>query len=154
MHFSYLHMMYLAQVGCGSAAKISLKPIQIPEVESLRTSWASRTHFKVLGLEASSPRKLPCPRLEDSTIFLVVESLRSAWKTFWKTVFSGDHLKIFSEDLFLESTCAFVLGPWPWPWSLLSLASRGSVLGRAVLGLGFEPYVLNPTSVRYFKIKY
>ena len=46
-----------------------------PEVESLRTSLASRTssrtHFEVLGLglEASSPRKLACPRLEDSTIF-------------------------------------------------------------------------------------
>ena len=44
----------------------------LPEVES------SRTHFnvlgldlkgQVLGLEASSPRKLPCLRLEDSTIF-------------------------------------------------------------------------------------
>ena len=42
----------------------------LSEVES------SRTHFKVLGLEgqvlgleASSPRKLACPRLEDSTIF-------------------------------------------------------------------------------------
>ena len=45
-----------------------------PEVES------SRTHFEVLGLglegqvlgrglEASSPQKLACPRLEDSTIF-------------------------------------------------------------------------------------
>ena len=42
------------------------------EVES------SRTHFEVLGLEgqvlglgleASSPRKLACPRLKDSTIF-------------------------------------------------------------------------------------
>ena len=35
------------------------------EVES------SRTHFEVLGLglEASSPRKLACPRLEDSTTF-------------------------------------------------------------------------------------
>ena len=33
------------------------------EVES------SRTHFEVLGLEASSSRKLACPRLEDSTIF-------------------------------------------------------------------------------------
>ena len=42
------------------------------EVES------SRTHFgvlglgleaQVLGLEASSPRKLACPRLEDGTIF-------------------------------------------------------------------------------------
>ena len=32
---------------------------------------ASRTDFEVLGLglEASSPRKLACPRLEDSTIF-------------------------------------------------------------------------------------
>ena len=45
------------------------------EVESLKTSLAlktsSRTNFEVLGLglEASSPRKLPCPRLEDSTIF-------------------------------------------------------------------------------------
>ena len=36
---------------------------KLPEVES------SRTHFEVLGLEACSPRKLPCPRLEDSTVF-------------------------------------------------------------------------------------
>ena len=47
--------------------------IHFPEVESSRTSLASRTssrtHFEVLGLEASSPRKLACPRLEDSTIF-------------------------------------------------------------------------------------
>ena len=52
----------------------------VSEVESSRTSLASRTHFEVLGLglegqvhglglEASSPRKLACPRLEDSTIF-------------------------------------------------------------------------------------
>ena len=48
------------------------------KVESSRTSLASRTHFEVLGLEgqvlgfgleASSPRKLACPLLEDSTIF-------------------------------------------------------------------------------------
>ena len=56
-----------------------MKPeILLPEVES------SRTHFEVLGLgledqvlgpglKASSPRKLPCPRLEDSTIFWTVE---------------------------------------------------------------------------------
>ena len=38
---------------------------------------ASRTHFEVLGLglEASSPQKLPCPRLEDSNIFCTVEIL-------------------------------------------------------------------------------
>ena len=44
----------------------SLKKLcKLAEVES------SRTHFEVLGLglEASSPRKLACPRLEDSTIF-------------------------------------------------------------------------------------
>ena len=54
----------------------------LSKVESSRTSLASRTSsrtpFEVLGLEgqvlglgleASSPRKLPCPRLEDSTMF-------------------------------------------------------------------------------------
>ena len=52
--------------------------VSLPEVESSRTSLASRTDFEVLGLglegqvlglEASSPRKLACPRLEDSTVF-------------------------------------------------------------------------------------
>ena len=71
------------------------------EVES------SRTHFEVLGLEgqvlgleASSPRKLACPRLEDSTIFWIVKILWSAWKVFWKTFFCGDRLKNFCEDLY------------------------------------------------------
>ena len=138
-------------------------------MESSRTSLASRTssrtHFEVLdlglglegqvlglGLEASSPRKLACPRLEDSTIFWIVKILRSAWKIFWKTLFGGDRLKNFCEELFfleiawkifvktffffLESTCACVLGPWPWPRAFLSLASIVSVLGKAVLGLG------------------
>ena len=122
-----------------------------PEVEFSRTSLASRTssrtHFEVLGLglEASSPRKLACPRLEDSTIFWNVKILWSAWKIFWKTFFSEDRLKNFCEDLFfffffffgdrlknfcedlfffffLESTCALC------PWSL-ALASSISVLG-------------------------
>ena len=65
----------------------------------------------------------------------------------------GDRLKNFFEDLFsfLENTCACVLGPWPRTFQ--TLASRGSVLGRAVLGLGFfrflglglEPCVLDST---------
>ena len=130
--------------------------VLVPEVESSRTSLTSRTHFEVLGLglglEASSPRKLACPRLEDSTIFWIVKILWSAWKFFWKTFFCekflwrpfflffifGDRLKNFCEDFFffLESTCACVLGPWPWPRAFLSLASRVSVLGKAVLGLG------------------
>ena len=132
-------------------------------MESSRTSLASRTDFEVLGLglegqvlglglglEASSPRKLACPWLEDSTIFWIVKILWSAWKIFWKTFFCGDRLKNFWEDLFFffwrspkkflwfffgEHLC---LCPWSWPWprAFLSLASRVSVLGKAVLGLG------------------
>ena len=95
-----------------------------PEVESSRTSLASRTssrtHFEVLGLglEASSPRKLACPRLEDSSIFRIVKILWSPWKIFWKTFFSGDRLKNFCEDLFFF-------------WRALALESL-------VLGLGLE----------------
>ena len=147
----------------------------LPELESSRTSLASRTHFEVLGLglqgqvlglglEASSPRKLACPRLEDSSIFWIVKILWSAWKIFWKTFFCGDRLKNFCEDLFfffffgdrLKNFCASVLGPWPWPRAFLFLASRVSVLGKAVLGLGLgffcvlglglEPCVLGSTS--------
>ena len=125
-----------------------------------------------------SPRKLAFPRLEDSTIFWNVKILWSAWKIFWKTFFSGDRLKNFCEDLFFleiawkifvktfffffESTCACVLGPWPWPRAFLSLASRVSVLGKAVLGLGLgffcvlglglEPCVLDSTSDFYIVI--
>ena len=121
----------------------------LPEVES------SRTDFEVLGLgfegqvlglglEASSPRKLACPRLEDSTIFWKVKILWSGWKIVWKAFSRGDRLKNFCEDLFfffvfffgdrlknfcedlffffLESTCAL------WPWSL-ALASSIPVLG-------------------------
>ena len=48
------------------AKRVFLVKKTLTEVES------SRTNFEVLGLglEASSPRKLACPRLEDSTIFL------------------------------------------------------------------------------------
>ena len=56
--------------------------------------------------------------------------------------------------LFFENSCGCVLGPWPR--TFLSLASRGSVLGKAVLGLGLgffcvlglglEPVVLDSTS--------
>ena len=41
-------------------------------------SLASKPEVLGLGLEASSPLKLPCPRLEDSTIF---EQLKFRWKT-------------------------------------------------------------------------
>ena len=45
--------------------------------------------------------------------------------------------KKFLKTFFFENACACVLGPWPWPRAFLSLASRGPVLGKAVLGLGF-----------------
>ena len=104
-------------------------------MESSRTSLALRTssrkHFEVLGLEASSPRKLPCPRLEDSTIF---EPLKFRWKTpetlrkickdlffwfsqveiarknFWKTFFPGDRIKNFFKTFFWRT-----FAPVFWP---------------------------------------
>ena len=122
-------------------------------MESSRTSLASRTsprtHFEVLGLglegqvlglglEASSPRKLACPRLEDSTSFWIVKVLWSGWKIFWKTCFRGDRLKIFCEELFfffLRSPEKFLWRPFFFrehlrlcPWSL-ALVSSIPVLG-------------------------
>ena len=52
-------------------------------------------------------------------------------------------MKNFCEDLFFFGE-HLRLCPWPWPRAFLSLASRGSVLGRAVLGL--EPCVLDSSS--------
>ena len=124
-----------------------------PEVESLRTSLASRTssrtHFEVLnlglegqvfglGLEASSPRKLPCPRLKDSTIF---EQLTFCWKT-------PETMQKICKDLFLFSSIEdclkkkfedFFFGEHlrlcPSPLALVSsIPVLG--LGRGCLGLG------------------
>ena len=64
----------MAQPGEAKEDLVRFPLAKTPEAESLRT------HFEVLGLdlkdevlglglEASRPRKLPCPRLEDSTIF-------------------------------------------------------------------------------------
>ena len=76
-----------------------------PKVESSTTSLASRTHFEVLGLglEASSPRKLPCPRLEDRLFFEWLKFCRSA-KNFISSpfFFFGDRLKQIFEDLFFR----------------------------------------------------
>ena len=133
-------------------------------MESSRTFLASRmssrTHFEVLslglerqvlglGLKASSSQKLPCSRLEDSLhyFFEWLKVCRSAAKffsrpfffrspeNFLKTFFWRSPEKKFWRPFFWN-TCVCVLHPWPWPRAFLSLASRGSVLGRAVLGLG------------------
>ena len=60
--------------------------------------------------------------LPQSKILGMPINWRSPEKLFWR--------------LFFENTCGCVLGPWPWPRVFLFLASRGSVLGKAVLGLG------------------
>ena len=77
-------------------------------MESSRTSLASRTHFEVLGLglegqvlglglEASSPRKLACPRAEDRPIF---EDLRPRGQ--------GQGLDLRGQGLHQNFGCYFV----------------------------------------------
>ena len=91
------------------------------EEESSRTSLASRTHFEVLGLEASSPRKLPCPRLEDRTIIWtaeiksenprnLAENLRRPFFVFRERPFFEIAWKTFLKTFFLEY---LRLCPWP-----------------------------------------
>ena len=71
-------------------------------------------------------------------------SLRDRLKKNFKTLFLEEHLR---------------LCPWPWPRAFLSLVSRGCVLEKPVLGLGFGlgffcvlglvPCVLDSTSMIY-----
>ena len=101
-----------------------------------------RTYLEVLGLdlEASSPRKLSCPRLEDSTIFctvkIILENARNLEENLQRPfLFSsfGVRLKKIFEDLFLfflENTCAVSLGlglglEHPCPWPRKGLSSEG-----------------------------
>ena len=146
---------------------------------------SSRTHFQViglglegqvLGLEASSPRKLACPRLKDSTNFWIVKILWSAWKIFWKTFFCGDRLKNFCEDLylfyfiFLRSPDKFLWRPFfslvlvslvlghehssPWPRECLSSERLSLALASDFFcALGLEPCVLDSTSDFYTSFK-
>ena len=141
-------------------------------MESLRTSLASRTHFEVLGfegqvlglgldLEASSPRKLSCPRLEDSTIFWTVkiflenaqnlaENMR---RTFLYSSF-GDSRKKFLKTFFLENTCVCVLGlehSCSWPREGLSWEGLSLVFASDFFCvLGPKPCVLDSTSGNNF----
>ena len=66
------------------------------EVESLRTSLASRMHFEVfgLGLEFSTPRKLSCPRLGTALFF---ESIKFCWKTLETSRKIFEHLFCFPQ---------------------------------------------------------
>ena len=84
--------------------------------------WPRGLKTKVLGLRTA-------------LFFKLLKFCKALEKFFGKRFFG----KNFCEDLFffLESTCACVFGPWPR--AFLSLTSRVSVLGKAVLvlGLGF-----------------
>ena len=103
--------------------------------------WPRGQILKSLAL-ASRPQVLenwPVLGLRTALFFELLKFCGALEKFFGKRFFCGDRLKNFCEDLFffsLESTGACVLGPWPWPRAFLSLASRVSVLGKAVLGLG------------------
>ena len=60
-----------------------------------------------------------------------------------------ENFQIFGAKTFFfrRSLLHCVLGPWPG--AFLSLASKGSVLGRAVLGLDLVPFFLDSTFADY-----
>ena len=88
---------------------------------------ALRTQFEVIGLglivqvlgiglEASRPRELPCPRLEDSVIFCTVEillenarNLAENWQRLFLFSSIGDRLKIFLLLLLMAAVQANLL---------------------------------------------
>ena len=140
---------------------------------------SSRTHFEVLGLgldlEASSPQKLACPRLEDSTIF---EPLKFCWKTLEtlrkickdlffvsssrnrpKKIFEDLYRlkKIFENHFFFEIAWKKILKTFflestcvcvlgPWFWPREGLSLALASKFFCVLDLGLEPCVLDSTS--------
>ena len=114
-----------------------------PEVES------SRTQFDVLdfGRKACKSSKMPCRRLEGSTIFWLAENLPRSWAlleharelaNFRAKIFFlyadrpnfAENLRLFEQRpfFFTRALSRYVFG---------SSASTGSVLGRCVLGLEF-----------------
>ena len=93
--------------------------------------------LKSLAL-ASKPQVLKNCSVFGLRTALFFESLkfsRSPEKIFEDRFFL-DRLKKNLKTFFWRELATCVLGPWPWPRLFLPLASRGSVLGRAVLGLG------------------
>ena len=86
---------------------------------SYRQRWSPRgRNLKSLASKSVSPRKCP-----------VLGSRRALFFDFGAKTF------------FWRSLPRCILGTWPWLRALLSLASRGSVLGRVVLGLGLGFFV-------------
>ena len=91
---------------------------------------SSRTHFEVLGLEASSPRKLACLGSRTAPIFELLKFCEALENFFGKRFFVEIAGKIFVKTFFfffwralalvslvlgLESVCPRKGCPWPWP---------------------------------------
>ena len=107
------------------------------------------------------PQKVPLLKILMTSLHVICGVGLPTKQKFWPRLEIGDCLKKFLKTVFLENTCGCVLGPWPWPRAFLSLASRGSVLEKPVLGLasdffcvlglglGLEPCVLDSTSGTY-----
>ena len=141
---------------------------------SLASRTSSRTRFEVLslglqgqvlglGLEAWSPLKLPCPLLENSTVFWILrillenarnlaENLRRPFlffsfgdclKKILKTFF-WDRLKILNTFFFAPVSLVLDLS-CPWPREGLSLVGL-SLASDFFCVLGLEPSVLDSTS--------
>ena len=124
-------------------------------MECLGTEWGPRGYIlkslalasrvKFLAL-ASKPQVLENCLVLGSRTALFFEPLNFCWKTrnpcgkFAKTFFFWRSSEKNFENLFFGEHLRLC----PWPRAFLSLASRGSVLGRAVLGLGifFVPLAL------------
>ena len=132
--------------------------------------WPRGQILKSLAL-ASRPQVLenwPVLGSRTAVFFELLKFCEALEKYFGKRFFVETARKIFVKTFFfffffwdrLKNFCDFGehlrLCPWPWPRAFLSLASRVSVLGKAVLGLGLgffcvlglglEPCVLDSTS--------
>ena len=91
-------------------------------------SSAREQHYFLNCWNFVEKRQKPCGKLAKTSFYSAIgDRLKSIFKTFfaWNK---------FWGPFFLENTFACVLGPWSR--AFLCLASRGSVFGRAVLGLG------------------
>ena len=120
-------------------------------------SWlsANRQRFQILHPTISlSPKKFLIWKILMTSLQVICGLGPPPNQKFWLRLKIGPCLKnSFKEDLFFWEHLR--LCPWPWSRAFLSLASRGSVFGKAVLGLGFfffvlclgfEPCVLDSTS--------
>ena len=118
-------------------------------------SLASKVKSLALASRPQVLKNWPVLGLRTALFFELLKFCEALEKFFGKRFFCGDRLKNFCEDLFFffwRALALCVLGPWPR--AFLSLASRVSVLGKAVLGLRFflcpwpwpQPCVLDSTS--------